>query len=128
AQDKYLSSHKGQYAEAYAGRSPMRHRFDVRIAEDFAFRTGSIKHNFQVSVSIDNIGNMFNSNWGITKWSCYGTSDTMPLLKVESVSGGTPVYSVKKVGDAYPTQSFNQYYKSPTECWQLLVGLKYFFN
>ena len=127
-QDKYLSSHKGQYAEAYAGRSPMRHRFDVRVAEDFAFRIGSTKHNFQVSASLDNIGNLFNSNWGITKWSCYGTSDTMPLLKVESVAGGTPVYSVNKVGDAYPTKSFTQFYKSPTECWQLLVGLKYFFN
>ena len=87
---------------------------------------------FQVSVSIDNSGNMINSNWGITKWGCYGSSDTMPLLKVESMSGGTPVYSVNKikVGDnsVYPTKSFDQYYKSPTECWQLLVGLKYFFN
>ena len=71
---------------------------------------------------------MFNSNWGITRWGCYGNSDTMPLLKVESVAGGTPVYSVNKVGDAYPTKSFTQFYKSPTECWQLLVGLKYFFN
>ena len=128
AQDKYLNSHKGQYAEAYAGRSPMRHRFDARIAEDFSFRTGSVRHNFQVSVSIDNIGNMINSNWGVTRWGCYGNAETMPLLKVESVANGTPVYSVKKVGDAYPTKSFDQYNLKPVECWQLLVGLKYFFN
>ena len=128
AQDKYLSSHKGQYAEANAARSPMRHRFDTRIAQDFSFRTGNVRHNFQFSVSIDNIGNMINSNWGVTRWGCYGTSDTMPLLKVESVSGGTPVYSVNKIGDAYPTKSFDQYELKPAQCWQLLFGIKYFFN
>ena len=32
-QDKYLSSHKGQYAEAYGGRAPWVHRVDFRIAQ-----------------------------------------------------------------------------------------------
>ena len=112
-QDKYLSSHKGQYAE------------------DFAFKIGKTKHNFQLSVSIDNIGNMINSSWGVTRWSCYTTSNgtfTNPVLKLSAVEDGTPVFSMNKVGDSYPTQTWNKYYKNPSECWQLLFGLKYYFN
>jgi len=130
-QDKYLSKHKGQYAEAYAAAAPWTHRFDARIAEDFAFKIGKTKHNFQLSVSIDNIGNLFNSSWGVHRWSCYTTSSgtyTNPVLKLDSVDGATPVYSMNKVDGAYPTETWNKYSKSPSECWQILFGLKYFFN
>ena len=130
-QDKYMSRHKGQYAEAYAAPAPWTHRFDARIAEDFAFRIGKTKHNFQLSVSIDNIGNLFNSNWGVTRWSCYTTSNgtySNAVLKLDHVDGGVPVYSMNKVDGAYPTETWNKVYKSPTECWQLLFGLKYYFN
>ena len=130
-QDKYLSSHKGQYAEAYAAAAPWTHRVDARIAEDFSFKIGNTSHNFQLSVSIDNIGNMINSNWGVTKWSCYTTSSGTYVntpLKYEGVSNGAPVYSMNKVDGAYPTSTWTKFYTDPTECWQLLFGLKYFFN
>jgi hypothetical protein len=130
-QDKYMSSHKGQYAEAYAAPAPWTHRFDARIAEDFAFRIGKTKHNFQLSVSIDNIGNLFNSSWGVHRWSCYTTSAgtySNPVLKLDHVDNGVPVYSMNQVDKAYPTETWNKYSKSPSECWQLLFGLKYFFN
>ena len=130
-QDKYLSSHKGQYAEAYAAAAPWCHRFDARIAEDFSFNIGKTKHNFQLSVSIDNIGNLINSSWGVHRWSCYTTSSgtySNAVLKLDHVDGSTPVYSMNKVDGAYPTETWNKYSKSPSECWQILFGLKYFFN
>ena len=130
-QDKYLSSHKGQYAEPYGAAAPWTHRFDARIAEDFAFTIGKTKHNFQLSVSIDNIGNMINSSWGVTRWSCYTTSAgtyVNTVLKLDKVENGTPVFSMNQVDKAYPTQTWNKYSKSPSECWQLLFGLKYYFN
>ena len=130
-QDKYMSSHKGQYAEAYAAAAPWCHRFDARIAEDFSFNIGKTKHNFQLSVSIDNIGNLINSSWGVHRWSCYTTSSgtySNAVLKLDHVDGSTPVYSMNKVDGAYPTETWNKYSKSPSECWQILFGLKYFFN
>jgi hypothetical protein len=130
-QDKYLSSHKGQYAEPYGAAAPWTHRFDARIAEDFAFTIGKTKHNFQLSVSIDNIGNMINSSWGVTRWSCYTTSAgtyVNTVLKLDKVENGTPVFSMNQVNKAYPTETWNKYSKSPSECWQLLFGLKYYFN
>ena len=129
-QDKYLSAHKGQYAEAYSARAPWTHRFDARIAEDFSFKTGKQTHNFQLSVSIDNIGNMINSNWGLTHLSYTGTygTNTNPILTVDHIEGNQPVYTTYKVDGAYPTQTWNNVYKSYTDCWSVLVGLKYFFN
>ncbi|MBP5504514.1 MAG: TonB-dependent receptor [Bacteroidales bacterium] len=131
-QDKYLSSHKGQYAEANAANSPWIHRFDLMIAKDFTFNVGSTKHNFQVSASIDNIGNMINSKWGVRKLDCYSKGESTGFispLKYEGVdANNVPVYSMNKVDGEYPTQTYNKYIKLPTECWQLLLGLKYFFN
>jgi len=129
-QDKYLSSHKGQYAEAYAARAPWSHRFDARIAEDFSFKTGKQTHNFQLSVSIDNIGNMLNSNWGLTRLSYMGsTTYTNPVLKVDHIENNAPVYKMYTLKDgSYPTATWTNYNKSYTQCWQVLLGIKYFFN
>ena len=131
-QDKYLSSHKGQYAEAYAARSPWVHRFDLHIAKDFRFNIGSTKHNIQVSASIDNIGNMFNSSWGVHALDCYSTgtnAGSFSPLKYEGVDASNkPIFSMNKVDGAYPTQTYTKYLNKTYECWQVLLGIKYFFN
>ncbi|EJW94178.1 OmpA family protein, partial [gut metagenome] len=57
-QDRYLRNHKGEYAEAFAARSPWVHRFDFRISEDFEFNIGKTKHCIQLSLDIMNIGNL----------------------------------------------------------------------
>ena len=130
-QDNYLSKHLGEYAEAYAARSPFVHRIDLRIAEDFAFRIGNTKHNFQVSASLDNLLNLFNSSWGVQKLA-YNQStftNTIAPLKYEYTNdAGEPVYSFNKVDGAYPTETYTNYYKNTSECWQILLGIKYFFN
>ena len=130
-QDDYLSKHKGEYAEAYAGRSPFVHRFDLRIAKDFKFHIGSTSHKFQVSASIDNIGNMLNSSWGVRKLACYQTGSAgyiSPLTYEGLNESGVPTFSFNKVDGNYPTKTYTNYYKNTSECWQILLGLKYFFN
>ena len=131
-QDSYLSKHKGEYAEANAARAPFVHRFDLRVAKDIKFHIGNTSHKFQVSASIDNIGNMFNSKWGVRKLDCYNKNSFTGLISPLKYDGlnasGVPTYSFNKVGDAYPTQTYTTYYKNTSECWQVLLGLKYFFN
>ena len=129
--DSYLSKHKGQYAEAYAARSPWSHRIDLRVAEDFAFKIGKTLHTFQISASIENFTNMLNSNWGTRKMSVYQTSPngTIAPLKYEGLNdAGVPTFSMNKVDGAYPTQNYTKTYSVFSECWQLLFGIKYFFN
>ncbi|MBQ0086266.1 MAG: TonB-dependent receptor [Bacteroidales bacterium] len=126
SQDKYLSSHKGQYAEAYAARNPWVNYLDLRIAEDIAFRIGGTKHNFQVSVNFDNILNLLNSSWGVYQNSA--PCNNHRILQYEGVNeSNRPVFSMVKVGGEYPTQTFAPYVNS-SQCWRLQFGLKYFFN
>ena len=132
AQDKYMSKNKGGYAEANSAVSPMIHRFDFRVAKDFTFGNRT-KHNIQLSASVENIGNMFNSSWGVEKWSCYqtasGTNNVTPLTYAGTVNGKPTFYMTPTNGkDAMPTSTFSQYYVDPSQCWRVLVGLKYFFN
>ena len=131
-QDSYLSKHKGEYAEANAARAPFVHRFDLRVAKDIKFRIGSTSHKFQVSASIDNIGNMLNSSWGVRKLDCYNKNSftgVIAPLKYEGVNAsGAPTFSFNKVNDQYPTRTYTTYLKNTSECWRVLFGLKYFFN
>ena len=122
-QDDYLSSHKGQYAEAYAARAPWLHRIDLHLAEDFQLTIGKTKHKLQASLDLINLGNLINSEWGVPKIAqvCnYGQ-----ILKYEGVDAtNTPIFSMNKVNGKYPTDTSMSY----SNCWKMQIGLKYFFN
>ena len=127
--DKYLSTHKGQYAEAYAGRSPWVHFLDARVAKNFKKTIGKTTHNFELSVNFDNVLNMFDSSLGLYKYSCYGFTDAITPLTVDHFEDNTPVFSMYKMKNGeYPTETFTQYdEKSFSQCWSVLFGLKYSF-
>ena len=126
AQDKYLSAHKGQYAEAYAARAPWTHRFDFRWAHNFKFKTGRQTHNFQLSADVLNIGNMFNSSWGVYKNATI--SNNARFMKYEGVNAaGEPTFSVVKNSGEFLNQSYGSIMNA-TQCWQIQFGLKYLFN
>ena len=128
-QDSYLKNHKGEYAEAYAARTPWVHRFDLRIAEDFCFKIGKTDQKFQLSFDIMNVGNLLNSAWGVSKISTTtGNSQYNKILKYEGRDGSnSPVFSMVKVNGEYPTTTYETY-KNYSDCWKLQVGVKYFFN
>jgi hypothetical protein len=64
AQDKYLSTRRGQYAERNGAISPWFTQLDVKLLQDFYVSTGKKKHTFQLSFDIQNVGNLINRNWG----------------------------------------------------------------
>ena len=129
AQDKYLSAHKGQYAEAYAARAPWSNRFDFRIAQDLAFRAGGQKHNFQVLVDFMNIGNMFNSKWGI--WQSNSASNNCRILTYKGKNAaGEPTFEMGKDSNGnYYSKTYDYPGKTAyTQCWNFQIGLRYLFN
>jgi len=131
AQDKYLSSHKGKYAEANSVRAPWVNNFDLRVAQDFKVRVGDAMNTLQLSFDVLNFGNLLNNEWGISKNMSSTTNGQ--ILKYESKdANNVPTYSVVKIKDAagnmvYPTQSFSTVY-SYSQTWSLQIGLKYMFN
>lgn len=63
-QDKYLSKHKGEYAERNAATSPWRNQFDFRLTQEIFKNFGKTKNSFQFTVDIFNVGNLLNRKWG----------------------------------------------------------------
>ena len=124
-QDKYLKNHKGEYAEAYSARSPWVHRFDFSWKHDFTLKTGNVKHKLQASLDIQNVGNLFNSKWGVTQ--NMANSGNGQILKVDKVVSGTPYFSMRKLNGAYPTNTWS-YSRVYGQCWRMQIGLKYYFN
>ena len=128
--DPYLSTHKGQYAEANAGRGPWIHLLDARIAKAFKKKIGNTTHSIELSASFDNILNMFNSAWGLYKYGCYGefASWACTPLAVDHIENNTPVFSMNKVEGEYPTHTYTRNdLKDSAQCWSVLLGVKYSF-
>lgn len=126
-QDRYLRNHKGEYAEAYAARAPWVHRFDFRIAQDFKMKFGKTTNTLQVSLDFLNIGNLFNSAWGVTKSN--RVSNSGRILKYEGMDANkTPMFSMYRDGEGNaPTETFSLN-RNYDECWKFQIGVRYLFN
>ncbi len=125
-QDKYLRKHKGEYAEAYAARSPWVNRIDLRFVQDFTVMAGQSKNTLQLSVDLLNAGNLLNSKWGV--YSNNNISNQGAILKYEGKDeNNVPSFSMVKTGDEYPVKSYS-HYTHLSQIWRLQVGLRYIFN
>ena len=128
-QDQYLSTHKGQYAEAYAIDQPFRHVFDLRYAHDFIVNMGKTRNTLQLSVDVQNIGNLFNSRWGVAKgWNPdvpHDNNGNAKVLRYERTDpDGVPVFSTT----VDPGVSTWDYTHTLANCWYMQIGVKYMFN
>ena len=128
AQDKYLSTHKGQYAEAYAVTAPFVHTFDFRYAHDFVIKIGSTRNTLQLSLDVINAANLFNSRWGVAKNfsnDVPNDSGNAKILKYARMdSDGVPVFTTTVPAGAKTWDLSHTY----GNCWYMQVGLKYLFN
>jgi len=126
-QDKYLSSHKGEYAEAYAVRAPWVHQLDLRFVQDFKVKVGSTTNTLQVTLDFLNFGNLINSTWGVSK-NMYDANNGQILKYEGKDDNNVPTFSMVKNDDGdYLSQSFSTYYNY-NQCWFLQLGLRYIFN
>ena len=126
-QDNYLKSNKGKYAEAYAVRAPWVNKFDFRLLQNFNVKAGKTNNTLQLSFDVLNVGNIFNSKWGIEK--NMASCNNGRILKYEGKdANNVPTFSMMKNKDgAYLSTTYDTYL-SYGQCWSLQVGLRYIFN
>ncbi|MCX3263168.1 carboxypeptidase regulatory-like domain-containing protein [Pedobacter agri] len=98
-QDKYLSSHRGQFAERNAATSPWRNQFDFRLTQEVFKNFGKTKNSFQFTVDIFNVGNLLNRKWGNVNFvnnsnilvpqnvAALGNTTTKPTFRVNANAG-----------------------------------------
>lgn len=118
-QDTYLRGRRGQYTEKYGAETPWFSQVDIRVLQDFSFKTGKSTKTIQLSLDVVNLGNMLNSEWGVRKYAT--TSGYFQPLSV-SLAGSTASYQF----DPTPRGTF---VASPDllSRWQMQFGIRYIF-
>jgi len=126
-QDSYLSSHKGEYAEAYSARAPWVNNLDLRFVQDISVNVGGSKNTLQLTCDILNFGNLINSEWGVYK-NMFDANNGRILTYEGADDSNVPTFSMWKNDDGnYPTESYSTYFNR-YQCWYLQLGLRYIFN
>jgi len=125
--DKYLKSRKGNYAERNGGALPWRNQFDFRLSQEIAKNVAGGKNALEFYWDVFNIGNLFNSNWGV-----YKSANTQLLRPTNTNSidpAGTTVPTFQlnsNNGDAIKSTSYTRETMSST--YYMQFGVKFSFN
>lgn len=82
--DDYLKSRIGKSVERNGAIAPWRHQFDFRLSQEIFKNVGGANNSLEFFWDVFNIGNLFNSSWGIYKINNNG------LLTPTNTSAITP--------------------------------------
>jgi hypothetical protein len=122
--DEYLKAHRGEYAERNGSHIPFQHVFDVRILQEFSFKTGDITNKFQISFDIMNVGNMLNNDWGRSYYATNQQNTLINYLAPDKATPSTPRYTYTGAsltnGEAYSIADFSSR-------WRAQFGIRYIF-
>ena len=123
-QDKYLLSHKGQYAEAYSALAPWSHNIDLRVAQDLTLKIKKTTHKLQLSVDLVNLANLLNPKWGIPQTMAANSGKILHCTNAESISSTVaPIYSFSGNSSKSWMRTDSIY-----QTWHIQFGIKYMFN
>jgi hypothetical protein len=126
-QDAYLSANRGSIAERNAAKNPWVNRFDLRILQDLYLIEGN-KNRLQLSLDFLNIGNMFNSRWGMPQFPWQRNllnfrrvdSDNVPVYRLNAIPGTAEIPS--------ETFAYARGNSILNNAWQLQVGVRVIFG
>ncbi len=116
--DKYLSSHRGEWSERYAGVAPFEHQFDLHLTQDF-FYDKQNGRKIQLIADVINVANLLNPEWGVQ----YSASYTLQVLNMTKL---TP----DSAGNMTPTYKFAPkriYISDFNSRWRCQLGLRVTF-
>jgi len=127
-QDKYLRTHKGQYAERNGAQYPWRNQLDVKFMQDIFTNVGKNRNTIQLTLDIVNFGNLINPNWGKLK-TVNASGVLVPTNQANLVPGGTtrPTFRLATDRNNPVTQTFRDNV-SVFSTYYMQMGVRYIFN
>jgi hypothetical protein len=127
-QDKYLRTHRGQYAERNGVQAPWRNQLDVKIMQDAFVKVGKNRNTIQFSLDIFNFGNLLNPSWGKVK-SVNASSILVPQNVASLTPGGSTVPTFRLATDRgnIITRTFRDNV-SVASTYSIQFGIRYNFN
>jgi hypothetical protein len=136
-QDKYLSKHRGEYAERGGVWYPLMKRMDLSITQDVFHNIAGKRNAGQFRIDFTNFGNLLNHNWGVSQrfvvpiTQAYGAQI---LSNPAADAQGRLSYRMAVVNNQLVTKSFqtqtetNTGIQTGTDVYQFLLSFRYSFN
>jgi hypothetical protein len=121
--DKYLSKHRGQYAQRGAVFLPRVTRTDLSFVQDVFGKLGSTKHTGQFRIDILNFSNMLNHNWGVSQ----SVTRNQILTNAAADSQGRASYRLAVFNNDLVRQSF-QRNAGFGDVYSFMLTFRYTFN
>jgi outer membrane receptor protein involved in Fe transport len=129
AQDKYLSSRRGQYTERNGAILPWVATLDLAFQQEFFIKAGEKRNTLQVRLDIFNFTNMLNNDWGVFR----SVINTSPLVATNSVdASGRPQFrmattTINNVRVLLPASTY-RFNNNISDTWRMQIGIRYIFN
>lgn len=116
--DKYLSSHRGKFAERNSHSLPFVHRLDLHIAQSFYFSKHSSRR-VEISLDVLNLTNLLDRSWGLVYRTSNWTLSPVTVTELRESEGVyKPVYKFN--GAAYTLDNI-------ASRWRMQLGVKIVF-
>lgn len=127
-QDKYLSSHKGEYAERNGALLPWRNQVDFKFLQDIFVDLGGKRNTLQLSLDVFNLGNLLNENWGL--YQTVNTSAILVPANQGDLNPGRGVLPTFRLATDRGTPTVSTYRNTLTtsSTYYMQFGLRYIFN
>ena len=111
--DKYLSAHRGQYAERGAVVAPWRHTFNFKYERTYKFKGGE---SISAGIDVKNLANLFYRGWG--NMQRLSSSD---ILKLNGKGTDDQPYTYQFTNPDWNT------YASTYSTWSAALNLRFNF-
>ena len=116
--DRYLKSHRGEFAERNSHSLPFVSRLDLHVAQSFYFDKKSQRH-VELSLDVINLGNLISRSWGAVHRTSNWALSPVTITELVATDGGyRPVY--KFTGAEYTTDDI-------ASRWHMQIGLRVVF-
>jgi hypothetical protein len=123
AQDKYLSAHRGEYAQRGAVFLPFLHRLDLSFTQDVFKNIKGKKNAGQFRIDIQNAGNLINSDWGVGQRVIRNNILTAPTYD----ANGVLTYQMQAISGQLVSRSYEST-AGNNDIYQFMLSFRYSFN
>jgi hypothetical protein len=133
AQDPYLNTRRGQYAERGGLKMPISSKLDLSIMQKVFTNVGGRRNSGEFRLDITNFGNLLNKNWGVGDRTVVtgSTANSIPLLTITANQAldaqGRVQYRMAVANNELVSSTF-QKTAFLSDVYQLMLSFRYTFN
>ncbi len=130
AQDPYLGSRRGQFAERGGLAMPLVSKMDFSVIQQVFRNVAGRRNAGEIRLDVTNFGNLLNPNWGVGQRTVItnGGANSIPLLTNAAVDAqGRIAYRMAVVNNELVTSTFQ---KSAflSDTYSMMLSFRYSFN